>query len=63
MSRSRILRLENAQQFTAINVLSDPGEIGGPEIRAAITTGATWTALAALTVSPGPIAFVAHPGT
>lgn len=26
----RILRLENFQQFSAINVLSDPGAIGGP---------------------------------
>lgn len=30
MARSRILRLENLQQFAAINVLSDPGHIGGP---------------------------------
>lgn len=28
----RILRLENLQQFTAINVLSDPGVIGGPVV-------------------------------
>lgn len=28
----RILRLENLQQFTAINVLSDPGAIGGPVV-------------------------------
>jgi len=32
MSRSRIIALENFQQFTAINVLSDPGHIGGPVI-------------------------------
>lgn len=30
MARSRVLRLENLQQFTAINVLSDPGHVGGP---------------------------------
>jgi hypothetical protein len=30
MSRSRIVALENFQQFTAINVLSDPGHIPGP---------------------------------
>lgn len=32
MARSRIVNLENLQQFTAINVLSDPGHIGGPVI-------------------------------
>jgi hypothetical protein len=30
MARSRIVNLANFQQFTAINVLSDPGHIGGP---------------------------------
>lgn len=30
MARSRIVALENLQQFTAINVLSDPGHIAGP---------------------------------
>lgn len=43
MSRSRILNLANVQQFAAINVLSDPGAIGGPK---QITQGAeivlTW---------------------
>lgn len=29
---SPIVRLENVQQFTAINVLSDPGHIGGPVV-------------------------------
>lgn len=29
---TRIVRLENLQQFTAINVLSDPGAIGGPVV-------------------------------
>lgn len=29
---ARIVRLENLQQFTAINVLTDPGAIGGPKI-------------------------------
>lgn len=32
MSRSRVVALENFQQFTAINVLSDPGHIGGPVV-------------------------------
>src|SRR4029450_3032608 len=32
MSRSRIIRLDNLQQFTAINVLSDPGHISGPVV-------------------------------
>ena len=32
MSRSRVLALENFQQFTAINVLSDPGHQGGPVV-------------------------------
>lgn len=32
MSRSRIINLANVQQFAAINVLSDPGYIGGPKI-------------------------------
>lgn len=32
MSRSRVIALENLQQFTAINVLSDPGHIGGPVV-------------------------------
>lgn len=30
MARSRIVDLSNFSQFTAINVLSDPGHIGGP---------------------------------
>jgi hypothetical protein len=30
MSRNRIINLSNVQQFTAINVLSDPGHIPGP---------------------------------
>lgn len=32
MSRSRLIRLDAAQQFTAINVLTDPGAIGGPKV-------------------------------
>lgn len=32
MSRSRIVNLANLEQFTAINVLSDPGVIGGPVV-------------------------------
>jgi len=32
MSRSRILNLANIQQFAAINVLTDPGAIGGPKV-------------------------------
>lgn len=32
MARSRLVALENLQQFTAINVLSDPGATGGPYI-------------------------------
>lgn len=32
MGRSRILRLDSFEQFAAINVLSDPGHIGGPVI-------------------------------
>jgi hypothetical protein len=87
MARSAVVNLANFQQFTAINVLSDPGHIGGPvvvpqcaqfsfvwalesghvghnvlygrysggyagstaqcnSIALALTTGATWTALA-----------------
>lgn len=30
MGRSRVVNLANFEQFTAINVLSDPGAIGGP---------------------------------
>jgi hypothetical protein len=32
MARSRIVNVANLEQFTAINVLSDPGHIGGPVI-------------------------------
>jgi hypothetical protein len=32
VSRSRVLNISNFQQFTAINVLSDPGHIGGPVV-------------------------------
>lgn len=32
MSRSRVLRLDSMQQFAAINVLTDPGAIGGPVV-------------------------------
>jgi hypothetical protein len=32
MARSRIVNLANFEQFTAINLLSDPGHIGGPKI-------------------------------
>lgn len=32
MSRSRVLNLANLQQFAAINVLSDPGYVGGPVV-------------------------------
>jgi hypothetical protein len=32
MARNRIFNLANFQQFTAINVLSDPGHIGGPVV-------------------------------
>lgn len=32
MSRSRVVNLANLPQFTAINVLSDPGHIGGPVV-------------------------------
>lgn len=32
MARSRTINLANLQQFTAINVLSDPGYIGGPKV-------------------------------
>lgn len=32
MSRSRVINLSNFPQFTAINVLSDPGAMGGPVI-------------------------------
>lgn len=32
MARSRIVNLANFEQFTAINVLADPGHIGGPYI-------------------------------
>lgn len=32
MSRSRVVNLANFEQFTAINVLSDPGAIGGPVV-------------------------------
>ena len=32
MARSRVVDLANFQQFTAINVLSDPGAIGGPKV-------------------------------
>lgn len=32
MSRSRVFNLANFNQFTAINVLSDPGHLGGPVI-------------------------------
>lgn len=32
MARSRIVNLANFDQFTAINVLSDPGVIGGPVV-------------------------------
>jgi hypothetical protein len=30
VARSRIVNIENLQQFTAINLLSDPGHLGGP---------------------------------
>jgi hypothetical protein len=30
MSHSRVVNIDNFQQFTAINVLSDPGHLGGP---------------------------------
>jgi hypothetical protein len=44
MSRSRVLRLDNLQQFQAINVLSDPGSIGGPVvIPNAIKVMLVWT--------------------
>lgn len=32
MSRSRIIRLDSVEQFAAINVLFDPGQIGGPVV-------------------------------
>lgn len=32
MGRNRVVALENFQQFTAINLLSDPGHIGGPVV-------------------------------
>lgn len=32
MARSRIVNLANLSQFTAINVLSDPGHVGGPKV-------------------------------
>lgn len=32
MGRSRVVNLANFQQFTAINLLSDPGAIGGPVV-------------------------------
>jgi hypothetical protein len=32
MARSRVVNLANFQQFTAINLLSDPGHIGGPKV-------------------------------
>lgn len=32
MGRSHVVNLANFQQFTAINVLSDPGAIGGPVV-------------------------------
>jgi hypothetical protein len=32
MARSRIVNLANFEQFTAINLLSDPGQVGGPVI-------------------------------
>ena len=32
MARSRIVNVSNLEQFTAINVLSDPGHIGGPVV-------------------------------
>lgn len=32
MSRSRVVNLANFQQFTAINVLTDPGHVGGPVV-------------------------------
>lgn len=32
MARSRVINLDNIQQFTAINVLSDPGAIKGPVV-------------------------------
>lgn len=32
MARSRIVNLANFEQFTAINILSDPGHIGGPVV-------------------------------
>jgi hypothetical protein len=32
MARSRVVNLANFEQFTAINVLSDPGHLGGPVV-------------------------------
>lgn len=32
MARSRIVNINNLQQFTAINLLSDPGVVGGPKV-------------------------------
>lgn len=32
MARSRVVNLANFEQFTAINLLADPGHIGGPTI-------------------------------
>lgn len=32
MARSRIFRLDQVDQFTAVNLLSDPGAIGGPYV-------------------------------
>jgi hypothetical protein len=32
MARNHVVALENFQQFTAINVLNDPGHIGGPVV-------------------------------
>jgi hypothetical protein len=44
MARSRVVNIENFQQFTAINVLADPGHVGGnPLIPNCIETVLHWT--------------------
>jgi len=43
MARSRIVNLSNVQQFTAINLLSDPGSVGGPlVIPSCVQVGILW---------------------
>jgi len=67
VARSRIVNVSNLQQFTAINVLSDPGVIGGPiVIPNAMRIMLVWTltnAKTARNILYGQITGAVTPGT